>query len=153
MKRLVLWCGSILFWLSWPALWLYLRRGTRTRLLLVVDTEFLALRGWLGGFQYGMPGGGVHKREAPSAALLREVREETGVELDESQLRHAFKADYRRYGLHFTYDCYAVVLADKPTIRPQRKEIAEYAWLPLDTPAQGLGPELTEALAWWNSQG
>ena len=55
----------LVFWLSWPVLWLYLRRGSRTCLLLVVDGEFLALRGWFGNGDFSMPGGGVHRGETP----------------------------------------------------------------------------------------
>ncbi|HSX23985.1 MAG TPA: NUDIX hydrolase [Candidatus Saccharimonadales bacterium] len=153
MKKPLLWFGMVLFWLSWPVLWLYLRRSNRTRLLLVAEDKFLALRGWLGGMELSMPGGGIHHGEAPAIALLREVKEEIGLELQETQLRHAFSEEYRQYGLHFGYDCFVVVLPKKPDVILQRKEIAESAWLPLDTPVEGLGPELRAALAWWKSKG
>src|SRR4051812_17481145 len=77
--------GTIAFWLSWPALWIYLRGSQRTRVLIVCDEEILLVRGWLSTGQWSLPGGGLHKNEDPVAGAQREVAEEVGISLTASQ--------------------------------------------------------------------
>lgn len=141
-----------MFWCTWPALWVYLYGSKRTRLLIVVDGEFLVLRGWLGAGNWNLPGGGLHKGENPLAGLLREVQEETGLKFAIQDVKPLLKGQYHEYGFRFSYDCYALELPNKPEIKMQRGEIIDYAWQPIENPSLRLTQDARQALAQWLSQ-
>ena len=141
--------GNIIFWLAWPALWIYLRIGKRTRLLLICGDEFLVLKGWLGPGDWILPGGGLHRHEDPESGLLRELREETGIRLQKGTVKFAYTATQSSHGLKFTYNCFTAVLPSKPKVKIQAAEIADYAWQPVVNPMLPLSSDTQKALAWW----
>lgn len=119
----------MLFWLSWPVMFLYLLRSSRTRILVMCGDEVLVLRGWLGAGSWSLPGGGLHRGENPTTGAIRELMEETGIQVDASQLQHAFTKQIRsRQGFLFTAHCYGLHLDHKPELTRQRHEIAEITW-------------------------
>ncbi len=152
MNRLWLKLGVLVFWLSWPALWVYLYRTKRTRLLIVSGGEFLVLRGWLGAGNWNLPGGGLHKGEELLTGLLREVQEETGLAFAKEQIKPLLKGLYHEYGFRFTYDCYVLELPQKPEIKKQRWEIADHAWQPVINPRLKLAQDARAALEKWLSE-
>ena len=139
----------MVFWLGWPVFWLYLHGSRRTRLLVVCDDEFLVLRGWIGTGKWVLPGGGLHKGEDPVAGLIREVKEETGIEFTKNQPEFLFTGTYNKQGLSFKYDCYALQLAQKPQIQMQRLEIIDYSWQPLNRHSAKLSQDTREAVGKW----
>lgn len=153
MNKLWRWAGVVSFWLSWPALWVYLRRGKRTRLLLICGEECLVLNSWLGSGVWGFPGGGVHDKEESEDGLIREVEEETGIKLTKSQIRHAYQAKSNYRSLKFIYDCYICEMTEKPAVHIQRGEITDYAWIPIKSPDRPLAKDAEEALSWWRMHG
>ena len=128
MKRLL---SAIGFWLTYPLVWVYLRIGTRTRVLIVVGDSVLLAKGWLGLDQWGLPGGGVHKREDPADGAAREVKEETGISLPTTSLKFFYKARANYKGLQFDYSCYYAELSKRPPLQKQSLEIAQLEWVPL----------------------
>lgn len=152
MKRKIwLGVGTVSFVMLWPAIWLYLRRGTRTRLLLICEDEFLILRGWLGSARWMLPGGGVHEGETPMQGLLREVKEETGISLSSKDVKLLYeKATSHQAGLRFVYDCFVCQVKTKPTIHPQKGEIVDYTWQSLAHPTKSLNHDVRAALAHWH---
>lgn len=149
MKKLLLFLGLVAFWLAWPLLWIYLRFSKRTRILVVCKDEFLVVRGWLGTGQWALPGGGLHINEDPEQGVLRELKEETGIELMPSEIEFLYSGDCTEYGLKTTYQCFAAKLKTKPVIRRQRLEIADIKWRSLaDTTV--LTRDAKASLAWWH---
>ncbi len=156
MKNLIQTLGTILFWITWPALFVYFKIGRRTRLFVICDREILVVRSWYGDGNYIYPGGGLHRREDPTEGALRELYEETGLSLSSSQLTLLFE-DTVSAPQKISYKCVAFgVRLDKkpPNVRP-RGEIAEVSWKPI---AQikgnsGAGPLLERALEAWEKQG
>ena len=53
----------------------------KSRLVIVKGNEVLVLQKLTDKKQYGLPGGFLEKGESPEEALLREIMEETGVQL------------------------------------------------------------------------
>ena len=146
--------GILAFWISWPALWIYLHRGERTRLLLVCNGEFLVLKSWLrAGRRWNLPGGGLHDGEQPDAGLMREVREETGITLSKQQITQMYKSEYKESGLRFTYNCFVCELPQKPKVIPQKGEITDYAWQPVDAVTLPLSNDAQTAIDWWLNKG
>lgn len=112
--------GRIAFWVCWPLLRVYLRIGRRTRVLILAEGDVLVVKGWFGSGDWQLPGGGVHRGEDPQAAAIREVAEETGIQLPAKKLTWLYFAKTRQRGLVFTYDCYVAKLPKKPKITRQK---------------------------------
>lgn len=152
MKKVGQVIGRLVFWVTWPGLWLLVRWSRRTRLLLVCGDEFLAVRGWLGNGEWGLPGGGLHRGEEPIRGLLREVQEETGLTLALSHIKPAFQARYQAHGLRFNYQAFVAEMSIKPALRPRSWEITEIIWQPLHKPTVRLTEDTKAILAWWQSK-
>jgi 8-oxo-dGTP pyrophosphatase MutT (NUDIX family) len=91
-----------------------------------------------------LPGGGMRPREAPAAAVRREMREELGIAL--AGLRAVGEVEIDRRHKRTLLHCFeaatggaALVLADA--------EIAEARWAPADAPPAPLGPDAAALLA------
>lgn len=141
--------GRVAFWITWPGLWLMLRWSRRTRLLLICGDEFLVLRGWLGSGEWGLPGGGLHRGEDAVEGLLREVAEETSINLSPQQVRHAFSSEARQQGFRFKFQAFIAEINQKPDIKRQKREIAEIRWQKLNNPAVKLNSDTVQILDWW----
>lgn len=123
--------GPVVFWTTYPALWIYLRIGSRSRVLIIVDDSVLLVKGWLGLDRWSLPGGGIHKGEEPARGAAREVKEELGITIPANQLHTIYEGVARHYGLKFRYTCFSTQLAERPQLQRQPIEIAETAWLEL----------------------
>lgn len=132
--------GRIFFWLSWPALYLYLRGTTRSRVMIEVDGHILLIKGWHDGAKWALPGGGVHKTEEAVASALREVHEEVGITLDAAQLVHLGSDEYHQRGLSYQIERYGCRLNERPEIHRQKHEVLATRWCPIAE----LGPDLVE---------
>lgn len=152
MHRAILRCGEALgiaiFWLGWPVLWVYFRRGERTRVLVRSGHEVLLVRSWLGDGRWILPGGGLHRNEDPRVGAVRELREETGISLSPDQLRFLDTSSYRDKGFRFPCHYFAVELRGRPPLALQRREIAEACWASSQSLSkQRLGADVQHALA------
>jgi 8-oxo-dGTP pyrophosphatase MutT (NUDIX family) len=121
--------GIALYWLAWPAYRVYFRFGDRTRVVMVHEGTILAMQQWIGTGRWSLPGGGLHRHEAPIDGALREVYEETGVALAAPQLEYLGRHEYRQHGQHFYFHLYVCELHEAPVVRRQWYEVAVLAWL------------------------
>lgn len=129
MKAIWLVMGRVAFWLAWPALFAYLRVGSRTRVVVIKDGRVLVVKGWLGGGKWSLPGGGVHHGEHPELGAVRELKEETGLEVEVSDLTELGHGKQSAAGLSFRYSSYAVKIPSKQATKKQRFEIVDMAWI------------------------
>jgi 8-oxo-dGTP pyrophosphatase MutT (NUDIX family) len=90
-----------------------------------------------------IPGGGLHRGEAPAAAVRREMREELGIDL--AGLREVGRVEvsgsHKRTCLH----CFAAGTGGAP-LRLAAAEIAEARWAPAGAPPQPLGADAAALL-------
>lgn len=129
MKRIWKQVGITAFWLSWPLLYIYLRHGSRAKILVTAGDEVLVVKSWLGTGKWSLPGGGLHRGENPIQGVLRELQEETGVIADPLQLSSLFKDIFRQHRFRVTYECFLLELSKPAAIRPQRFEVVDVAWI------------------------
>jgi 8-oxo-dGTP pyrophosphatase MutT (NUDIX family) len=152
MKNLWAKIGQVAFWCAWPALWVYLRIGHRTRVIIHVDGKVLVLKNWLGDGKWALPGGGLHRGEDSAAGALRETYEETGIKLTSQQLALAGTFDYRDKGFRFRYDLYSAELPSVPPTRKQRGEVLTIAWLsPAELTERNANREVVKVLQVWSA--
>jgi protein-tyrosine-phosphatase/8-oxo-dGTP pyrophosphatase MutT (NUDIX family) len=76
-------------------------------------------------------GGHVDAREAPERAMLREIKEELGLDIAEDQLRflevnklQSYHPRYKRYSKNFTYSYHVALAESKPAITVQASEVS-----------------------------
>lgn len=147
MKRFIRLSGMAAFWLSWPLLYVYLRRAERTRVLLVSGGEVLLIHTWHGTGKWSLPGGGIHKNEEKALAATRELMEETGVALGVDQLRPLGTTTHTEYKLAFTCHYFVAELKQSLAVQPRMPEVLEAVWIPMHTlDKNDLAPDARYAL-------
>lgn len=132
MRSIRISLGRALFWLSWPALWVMLKLGRRTRGIIEHDGQILVLKGWLSSGKWQLPGGGIHWGEEPAAGLIREIKEETGVTIKSEHIKYLGNGTAVNHGLSFKYEAFIISLGFKPRLFPRRSEVVEARWLTPD---------------------
>lgn len=140
MRKLWVMIGRVTFWLVWPLLWLYLKRGKRTRVLLHHKNEILLVRGWLSSGKWSLPGGGLHSGEDPKQGALRELKEETGITKTNADLHLLGSGSSNQYGLAFSYYAFVIACGVKPKLKLQKHEIIDAWWFPVHS----ITPDLVE---------
>ncbi len=131
-------------------LYVYLRRGTRTRILVIAGDKLLVVKGWLGTDQWSLPGGGLHSHENPVHGALRELREETGIVVGPDQLQKLFKDTLTQHRLHVDYECFLLDLPGLVDIRRQRLELTDVCWFPMNELNVGnAGQDVLRAVEVW----
>jgi 8-oxo-dGTP diphosphatase len=80
-------------------------------------------------FDWVLPGGNAEAGESPNETAIREVREETGIDVELERMTGVYyQADHRAGEfIHFVFG--SALEAEAP-IRPDPKEVAEYGFFP-----------------------
>ena len=136
-----------LFYLTYPLIMIYAPLYSRSRVVIVHDGEFLAVKARFGDFRWHLPGGGVKRGETRKAAAVREIQEELGIELTENDLKslrpYGF---YRNQGLFYRGEVFLTKLSDKKLDFERNSEILEAAWLPIDPNQPRIGKIVEDSL-------
>lgn len=139
--------GILAFWISFPALVIYLSRGERTRIILTSGSKLLVVKNWLGDGTWKLPGGGLHRGEEALKGLLREVYEETGIRLQPGTVRELMTREYRYHGIHYPCRYFLAELADTVPLKRQPLEIVDIAWIERSKlSTTNASPEITDVL-------
>ena len=81
------------------------------------------------GGTWGGPGGKLDPGENIFQAMVRELREETSLLVDEKDLSH-YKKVYVRYpDFDFIYHMFSLVFKEKPTIKLDHSEHQNFKWV------------------------
>ncbi len=139
--------GRCIFWITLPGLWLLINGSRRSRMLIIYEDTFLAVKPWLGSGHWMLPGGGIGPHEPDMAAVLREVAEETSITLQSSGVIALGERPFRKYGLRYTNVFFAATVSQPQPVKPRHKlEIASVAWLSVDQDIAQVSPEISQAL-------
>jgi 8-oxo-dGTP diphosphatase len=124
--------GRVLFYITWPGIWLTLKlQPPRTRVVIVSQGCLLLVRDWLGDGNWSLPGGGLKFREDLKVGAAREVLEETGIKLSPTSLTSLGRFKVRSSGIKIDAHCFFAELPDKPDLKASH-EIAEASWIDID---------------------
>lgn len=143
--------GIVGFWLCWPLLWLSLRFTTRSRVVIISpDNQVLLVKGWLGSGKWILPGGGLGRQEESKAGAIREIHEETGLELKPEQLDLREVGTAKEHGLKFGYQLFVVRLDNTPALKHHSLEITDITWAPIND-VHDLSPFTVKLLSPWTN--
>jgi 8-oxo-dGTP pyrophosphatase MutT (NUDIX family) len=107
----------------------------RVRVILVnPQNKILFVRGWISHQKLSLPGGGIGRNESPELAAVREVKEETGIEIHQQDLEYLSTIYDRRIKSKLAiYQCF-VSDDGLPALKWQYKlEIIAREWHSADT--------------------
>ncbi len=121
--------GTLVFWATWPGLWLVLRGSKRTRILIASGSKILVVKPWLGNGKWSLPGGGMKRTEQAFESLSREVEEETGIKIKKQECKVVSKNIYKQSGLSFKYYLFACNQKELKTIKRRKIELTDAQWV------------------------
>ncbi len=127
MNFLTIHISKIIYWLTWPGIYLLVRGSNRTRVLIVQDKKVLLVQGWLNDGRWQLPGGGVKKNEDFKKAASRELIEETGLKIKSPQLKSIGNLSIRENGINYQCHYFLVSSCDMTTLKAGH-EIRRCQW-------------------------
>ena len=138
--------GRTAFWVLWPLIYIYAPTKIRSRVLLVQGNVFLAVKPYFGSGKWQLPGGGVKMHEDLAAAAARELREETGIVLNNTAFTLLSPVcTFIESGLRMRYQIYVVYL-EGPANLHLNHELCDAQWLPIHTQTKGVTRHISTAL-------
>ena len=100
-NRAYLKLGELAHWLANKPFNGYLKsiNSKRTRVIILDRShgEILIIKNWFSSGSYQFPGGGLKKGEIPAVGAAREVREELGIKLKPSDIKHLKTVQSKNY--------------------------------------------------------
>jgi len=82
------------------------------------------------GDTWGLPGGKVEQAESDEAAIMRELKEETGYKANVSELEHIGDFDFvSPRGMPYTYVAFRIIADKKHAVQLERSAHAAYRWV------------------------
>jgi 8-oxo-dGTP pyrophosphatase MutT (NUDIX family) len=135
MKAIIAFIGRVVSFTGAPIKNAMLHNSNRVRVLILHNNELLLVKSSIGRQEWSLPGGGIEKNEDPEMAAVREVYEETSIEIHTSDLVRIGTERLPRSGawpqVNMTFYQTTLVKKELPAIvRPL--EILEAAWFPLN---------------------
>ncbi len=150
MRRLLEKIGVLIFFLAWPAFYVYLKRSERTRIIIANGNKVLVTRNWISDGAWSLPGGGLHQKEPIVQGAQRELYEETGLRVEQTQLRYLGRQTYRKYGHYFVFHTFVAHNVDISSLSRQKHEISRTAWMsPAELTDLNTAQDARKALDLW----
>lgn len=125
------WLGRVAYITLLPLIRIFVKRSHRAYVIVVCEGEILLIKNWLGRQYWGLPGGGIQKKEEPIQAVAREVKEETGLDIREP-LELVAQDRWKADKLGYEYYIFITSLLSKATLHPRQYEIIAAEWVPLN---------------------
>lgn len=135
VKRIYAKLGRAAHTAATPLLRAYMKGRRRVRALVFNEKdEILLTRSWFGHQRWSLPGGGIHSREQPVIAVVRETYEETGVAIDQDRCQRLGEFENGDSNAPFIVDCWVTVVNKQPVhiAARQRLEMLDVAWFSRD---------------------
>lgn len=122
--------GKLIYLIGWPAIYFIIRLSPqRTRILVLSEGKLLLTKDWIGTGSWSIPGGGLHVNENPVNGALRELKEETGLNLKSSDLQKLGNLTTKNNGINTKLIVYKTEFLTKPKVIINGNEIIDFTWV------------------------
>ena len=126
MKSVYIKIGIILYIIGLP-LWRVILRGSdRCYVALIYDKKVVLVKNWMARDTWRLPGGGVKKSESRAQAVVREVKEELRIVLNQSRLVKLGEGKMVVDNLGYHYTNYYYLMDSFPKVLPDNYEIIDF---------------------------
>lgn len=78
--------------------------------------------------KWGLPAGGIEENETPLQTAIREIKEETGLEINEKDIKKLTLLKYPAEDLFFETHVFFTKIEDEPEIKLDPEEHKAYKW-------------------------
>ena len=125
MKKAVL---KTLYFLIWPFVFIYAPMRVRSRIMVIKNNSYLAVKHSIGSNKWSLPGGGVKRGEDYKAAAIRELSEELGIVIQPNDVHELVGlTTYNEGGHMLRYVIFVAKIAGEVTFS-HNHEISEVGW-------------------------
>lgn len=146
------WLGRLSYYLFWPGIAVYLFGSQRSRIVVSSGDYVLVVKGWLSDGKWSLPGGGIHAGELIVDGALRELREETSLDLKTDNINQLLSENFRLHGVRVKLHYFSTILPSRLPVQKQRGEIINIEWIHLTKLASNnTGKDALRGIAIWKS--
>lgn len=127
------WLGRMVYFTAGIVFMPIFINGSRRVRIAIIDpdtNEILLGKSWIGAQRWDLIGGGIMKNEDKFVAAIREVKEETGLDISTDQLEYIGQITESEYLSTFSSHIFKVHVKKQPTSRPKIEMVA-LDWHPL----------------------
>ena len=130
MKKTSSILGVWIYFILKPFIYLLLNNSKRSRIAIIYKDQILVVRARLSDGKWGLPGGGMRKDESALQSVIREVFEESGIDLKTHSITKVATYQHNYLIFKINYIFYKTVLSLKPQTNIVKKlEIGAIKWV------------------------
>ena len=146
------WLGRVSYYVLWPGISIYLLGNQRSRIVVFCGQDILVVKGWLSNGRWSLPGGGLHASEPTTTGALRELKEETDLQLKTSDINELTSEDFRLRGIKVKLHFFSAAVDSKLPVKKQPREITDIAWInQKELNASNTNKDALRGIAIWKS--
>jgi len=120
--------GRIVYKFMRPFLGLFFSGKLRTRALIIHKSQILLVRNWKGRQRWTLPGGGAKNNESSQGAIIRELKEELGLNVKKTELEFISEVNHVEGSAKYPVVIYRLKFVKKPTFSMHRPELIDAEW-------------------------
>lgn len=141
--------GQLAHFLSKPLSKIILNKTTRTRIIILSGNKTVLVKNWLGDGRWALSGGGIARGETAENCVIREVKEEIGLDINLQDLQYLGQKTYPKtdQNLYFKINYFFIDFNNKPNLKIKRPwEITEADWFDINNLPKQINQVTNEAI-------